>query len=307
MNPEVLAAIESTQSIPAAPQVVVRLLELTYDPNFKAPDVVRLMSSDPGIATDVLRIANSALFGARHHIESLQDAIVRLGIRKIRSLIIGRAMIENYRRTRSAVDQSYFWRRSLATAVIASRLADKLQSPQRELAFLGGLLCDIGIVILSHALPEKYKPIAALYAPQKSGLFVEQERSAVDVTHGEVGAKALERWSLPSEIVLAVRRHHDHTFDDLPPPTAALTKTIAAAGEISRVLCEATDPEAAVRTSRSAVSLLRMEPVILGEILPRVETDIAELAATLRIDVIPSRVYRMISEGIAGKIAATPV
>ena len=86
-----------------------------------AADVVKLLSTDPGIVTDLLRLANSSLFGGRQKITSLADAFTRLGVRRVRTLIVGRSMISSISNDRNIlIDTSYFWRRSLATAVLAS-------------------------------------------------------------------------------------------------------------------------------------------------------------------------------------------
>lgn len=305
MNPEIIKQIESSRAVPSPPQIVARLLQITNDPNYRQSDVIKLLSTDPGVVSDILRLANSALLGTGRKIASIDDALVRLGIRRVRTMVIGRSMVEQVNAgPGSAIDTSYYWRRSLATGVLASRFAETMTGVQRDVAFMAGLLCDVGVVILARALPQRYRPAADCYAPQHAEDLVNAELDAAGVAHPEVSAWALEKWGLPPEIVNSVRYHHSEA---IPENLASITRTagiLNGASELARLLCEAPNKPAIRGVCTWVAGKAGLALSTLASVLRHIEADVTELARQLKVDVIPSRVYTLIAEGIAEELAA---
>lgn len=306
MNQAVLKTIEATQAIPSAPHIVSRLLEITDDPDYRHDEVAKLLATDPGVASDVLRMANSALLGGLRKVGSISEAIVRLGIRQVRTLVIGRGMIDSIGQQKIAdLDMSYFWRRSLATAVLSSRIAEELGRIPRDIAFTGGLLADIGIIVLARALPVEYAAILRQYAPRGGGDMIIHEIEHFGGSHADVSAFALQDWSVPADVVQAVRLHHDTDITDAPELVTKLARIINAAGEIARFLCEAGSKEEVQRMCTWAMDLTDLRPRSLQRVLKLVESDITELASALHVDVIPSKVYALIAQGMTEQLEAT--
>lgn len=305
MEERIRRSIDDAHAVPSIPVVVTRLLEVTADPNYKLRDVVRVLSADAGIATDVVRLANSSLYGGTNKTASLDQAITRLGIKQVRKLVIARSLVSKLQTSQSElIDESYFWRRSLGTAVLAAHFADAVQGVERDSAFLAGLLSDIGVVILARAVPDDYRATAAFYTPRSEEDFRSHEQRALGTSHAEVGALALERWSLPQELVLAVRHHHDFQFEDESAGGAAvrLALLVNGAGEVASCLCEASDPVHIREVCTKAMQTVGLEISALPPILKRVQPEIEELADLLRLDIIPSKVYALIAESISGQL-----
>lgn len=308
MNSQVLSAIERTDAIPSPPQIVTRLLEITRDENFKQDEVVKLLGTDPGVSSDILRLANSAMFGVVRKIATLGQAITMLGIRRVRTLVIGRCMVDKLSGgEKTLIDASYYWRRSLATGVLSAQFADHVAPGQRDIAFMGGLLCDVGVVILSRALPDKYRAIAAEYAPQHGERFLENELKTLGITHAEVSAAALQKWNLPEEMVQAVRHSHDTSRPNISERAAQLAGVLNGAAQISQLLCEAPDKSSIASRCQEAMSLVGLDAVVLRHVLKKIEADIGEFASVLKVDVIPSRVYSLIADSIAEQLAEAAV
>ena len=89
---------------------------------------------------------------------------------------------------RGLMDPSYFWRRSLTSAVMGARLAKAVYPRKREEIFLSALLADIGLIILGRVFAQEYRPILECYGPRGTAITEERERSAVGASHGEVSA-----------------------------------------------------------------------------------------------------------------------
>ncbi len=305
MNPTILQRIETCQAIPSAPHIVSRLLEITDDPNYRHDEVAKLLATDPGIASDVLRMANSALLGGLRKVASISEAIVRLGIRQVRTLVISRGMINSIGEAKlSDLDMSYFWRRSLATAVLCSRIAEEIGRLPRDIAFTGGLLSDIGVIVLARALPVEYATILRQYSPRGGGDMVIHEVEQFGGSHADVSAIALQSWSVPAEVVQAVRHHHDTDLPEAPEIVTRLARVINAAGEIARFLCEAGGKDEVQRMCTWAMHLTDLRPRSLQRVLKLVESDIAELASALHVDVIPSKVYALIAQSMTEQLEA---
>ncbi len=300
MNKKLIQFIDRSDAIPSMPQIVTRLLEITKDENYAQSDVVNLLSTDPGVAGDILKLANSPLFGVTRQISSLMHACNLLGIKRIRTLVMGRCMVDKVNsKANTSIDISYYWRRSLATGVLAARFADKVAPKLREEAFIGGLLSDVGVVVLAQAIPDLYDKIAKAYQPHAPNDWMEQEKNTIGTSHAEVSALVLEKWALPEIMVQAVRYHHDQEPPhEIPEDTDLLARIIFGASELAKLICEAPEADDIRKSCKQAMDVVRLDISVFKHVLEEIETDIAELAQVLKIDVIPSRIYALIAEAI---------
>ncbi|MCH7700202.1 MAG: HDOD domain-containing protein [Planctomycetes bacterium] len=304
MNADVLEAIKKSAAVPSMPQVIVRFLEVIQDPSFEYTELVKVLSVDPGTVSDLLRLTNSALFGVRREVTNLRHALTLLGPRRTRSMVLGRYLVATLGDDVShGLDLSYFWRRSLSSAVLATRFASVVAPRLRDEAFISGLLADIGIPILAEAFPTPYAELAGRYAPRTKPFDCADELKAVGVTHAEVSAMVLDDWGLPDLICNAVRRHHSAPEPD--DDAAILSRILGATDRLAVVLCEAPDPETVGQVCVEATDAIGMDLKVFYDLLGDIENDIEELASTLRIDVISSTVYALIAKTIQGKLEVT--
>ncbi|MGB2984743.1 MAG: HDOD domain-containing protein [Phycisphaerae bacterium] len=297
MKAAVLETIKKSAAVPSMPQIVLRFLEIMQDPNFEYRDLVRVLSADPGTVSEVLRLANSALFGVRNRVVSLQHALTLLGPKRTRSLLLGRYLVDSMSKKQvGGLDMSYFWRRSLASSVIASHFAEAVTPRHRDEASIGALLADIGIPILAEAIPEAYQPIVAQFKPQGTPATAEQEQEAVEVTHAEVSAMILAHWKLPDDVTHAVNLHQSPNPGD--GTIATIARVLNASDHIAKLLCEIPDTEIISTVCTEATAFVGADMGILVKLLPTIESDIEELADALRIDVIPSNVYALVAKTV---------
>lgn len=303
MNASVLETIKKSAAVPSVPQVVLRFLEIMQDPNFEYRDLVKVLSADPGTVSEVLRLANSALFGIRSKVVSLQHALTLLGPKRTRSLLLGRYLVDSMSKKQvGGLDMSYFWRRSLTSSVVASHLAESVAARDQNEASVGALLGDIGIPILAEALSDAYAPVIAQYTPHGDFITPEREQEAVEVTHAEVSAMVMAHWRLPDEITNAVNLHQSRSPGDTPAAPAA--RILSASDRISKLLCELPKPETITTVCSEATAFAGVDIEVLVQLLPTIENDIEDLADALRIDVIPSNVYALIARTVQEQIAA---
>jgi putative nucleotidyltransferase with HDIG domain len=191
--------------LPSMPSAARKCLELLDDPQNGMTKVAAAIGRDPVIAGQVLRRAKSALMGRNSHVRTIDQAVARIGERQLRALLIDLSARKLFDSKNAAIRRATknLWEHSLAVAVFARAIAKRNHDADPEVAYLSGLLHDVG------------KPIAA-------SLLLEAERSAdrppeawlasgawlgvVLECHREVGVALARSWELPEEILLAIAR-----------------------------------------------------------------------------------------------------
>ncbi len=202
-------SIEVITDLPTLPTVVGRISSQIANPATNAADIGKLIEQDQALTTKVLRLVNSAYYGFPQQIKSIQHAVVILGFNKVKTIIITASVFGAFKRDKAkGLDLVRFWQHSLAAAISAKAAAEMLgMGHMAEDAFIGGLLHDIGKVILDQYQPAIYSPIVK-YAQDKGILLVEAEKEVMGLTHATVGEWIMERWRLPPTIVRMVADHH---------------------------------------------------------------------------------------------------
>jgi len=202
--------LEEIKLVPALPASAAEAVHIVQDPNASLTDLESIIECDAGLATNILRLANSAYFGGRGSIATVKDATVRLGTKRIVQLVITTAVAPRMKIPLSGYDMpaGALLAHSVATAVASEQMAHELHLAAPEYTYTAGLLHDIGKIVLGTYLNVEAKPIIDL-AFGESVSFEEAERRVLGIDHGEVGAALLSLWRLPEEIVNVVRFHHE--------------------------------------------------------------------------------------------------
>ena len=203
------ATIESITDLPTLPVVVAEISNQIGNPTTNAADIGKLIEQDQALTSKVLRLVNSAYYGFPKQIKSIQHAVVILGFNKVKTLIITASVFNAFKGGKAEGLNLYrFWQHSLGTALASKVAAEMIGiSHYSEEAFLGGLLHDLGKVILDQFQPAIYGPIVK-YANDKGILVVDAEMEVMGLTHANVGGWIMEKWRLPSTIVRMVADHH---------------------------------------------------------------------------------------------------
>ena len=206
------STIENITDLPTLPVVVARITSQIANPSTNAADIGRLIEQDQALTGKVLRLVNSAYYGFPKQIKSIQHAVVILGFNKVKPIIITASVFGAFRgRKPGGLDLRRFWQHSLATAITAKVAAEQIGVPHvAEEAFIGGLLHDIGKVVMDQYQPNIYAPIVK-YAKDKGILLIEAEKEVMGLTHATIGEWMMEKWRLPPSIVHMVSDHHSPT------------------------------------------------------------------------------------------------
>ncbi|HXG33032.1 MAG TPA: HDOD domain-containing protein [Bryobacteraceae bacterium] len=205
--PEVVGKdLPSLSKIPAFPPIVLRVLDLASNEEVDVRQLVELITADTALSAQLLRLANSPLFGMTARIDSVQHALVVLGLRRVHNLAMTAATSHYLRSALRIKELHRCWLHSLACALLNAELARLVSQPE-DTAYTAGLLHDIGRLGLLVAHPEKY--VELLQQLDGGGDALELERQAFGLDHCEAGEILAQRWGLPVEIQQAARRHHE--------------------------------------------------------------------------------------------------
>jgi putative nucleotidyltransferase with HDIG domain len=188
--------------LPALPEVAVKCLELAHDPDVRFSSIAALIERDPFIATRVIRLANSALFGGLARITSIEGAVARLGIRSLVGLLQELAAEQVFVSRDPAIRDAFrgIWEHCLGVAHLARDLAGVVRGTNPNTAYLAGLFHDIGKPVVASLLLENEKstPTGRLFVT--GGVW----KKVVDELHRDVGAILALRWFLPREVAGAI-------------------------------------------------------------------------------------------------------
>lgn len=190
----------------AMPEVMARLLLMFDDPNTSSSEVAAVLGRDAGLVARVLKVANSAFYGTRGDVATVQQAIVKLGFRTTKAVVLSSAVYASVKGSApEGIDLRPFWQHGLEVGVISMLLADEICGSYADECFVAGLLHDLGRVALACAFPERFREW--LNTPAQSWT-PEQETEAFGVDHARMGAYLCARWRFPELLVKAVADHH---------------------------------------------------------------------------------------------------
>jgi HD-like signal output (HDOD) protein len=187
--------------LPPMPIVAVKVLELLQDPDTSIKQLATTISLDAAVSARMLKIANSSMYGVSRQITTLQNALVLLGERTVRSLVLASSM--------SSVNKSYgllekmLWEESVGCALASRYLSTKLNVSNPDEAFLAGLFSNLGKIIRNNNEPERYRELVeAVY--NGAGDYSTLELEVFSVPYTTVGAAVLHSWKIAPLLVDSV-------------------------------------------------------------------------------------------------------
>ena len=276
---EVQGVLRNVIRVFTLPTVVQKILSMLDDPASDLRDIARLIESDPSISSQVLRFVNSAMFGMRTKITNVKQAVVTLGTRGTRRLILTTVAAGTFIRLNQDLGRA-LWTHSIRSATWCHELVTRIDRSLTDDAFTGGILHEIGSVILYQLYPEQMTRIQVLVDGGADPMG--SEIHFFGMTHTEVGAFLCRHWGFPPQVTQSVLHHHAavpilRALPDVPD----LTKAVHAACRLADVTAEglAADPPAGVNTD--FLEFHGLTPDVLRELGPQVEKKSQEMISVL--------------------------
>lgn len=203
---ESILAVVGARSIPPMPGAAQKAFQLSTDPNAEARDFVEVIESDEGLAARIIKIANSVFFDRGTPAKTIEGAVTVIGMNELRSLLSATTLSEIFP-SRDPL-RAQFWANDVATALIARQLAHRLLPQKQEIAFLAGLMHDVGKLLLVQRAYENYAKAVNLV--ERDGRpFESAEGEIFAFDHTEVGQLIGERWKFTTDLIEVIRHHHE--------------------------------------------------------------------------------------------------
>ena len=201
--------ISKLKDIKSFPQFVIETMKKLNDPESNAADVAKSLSRDEGLVLRILKLANSAAYGMSRNISNISEAIALLGYKSVSNIILAATVYSAMDKGLSgyALDRGELWRHSLMVAYTSRHLAKLTGKVGTEDAYVGGLLHDIGKVILNDYVRFGYGIIVKM-VEEKHIPFTEAESQVLGFDHAMIGEILVERWEMPEGYRIAVAYHH---------------------------------------------------------------------------------------------------
>jgi len=206
---QLMRKINEIQELPTLSTVFAQVLSLLQDINTPAEELARVIEKDQAMVPKLLKLVNSSFFGFADKVSSVQHAIMLLGFSTVRNAVLSVEVINalKLRRKIQDFDITRFWRHAIAVAVIGRHLDEMTGKQYREDAFAGGLIHDIGKIVMAYYFIDRFE--ATWKSMHRDNLyFWEAERLHFPIDHAAIGAQLAKRWNLPDRLKNVVAHHH---------------------------------------------------------------------------------------------------
>jgi len=220
--------------IPPIPVVIVELLKALNDENANMNDIARIIAKDPPMSMNVLKVANSAFYRLTNKVATVDHAVRMLGVKELGMICVSCGAYQAVKPPADSetFDINEFWKHSVATGVIAKKICAELSVGDKNTIYFGGLLHDIGKVVLDRFAHEVYK-IVIQVTHEECLPMIEAEKRIIGESHDTIGGMIMERWKFPFALADVARYHHAIAL--CPEETRPTVAVCALADELARV------------------------------------------------------------------------
>jgi diguanylate cyclase (GGDEF)-like protein/putative nucleotidyltransferase with HDIG domain len=196
--------------LPTFPQVAAKILAATQDESRSVQDVARLIERDQAVATKMLRVANSAMFGSRRQIRTVPHAAAMLGMENVRKYTLAIAVFGAAAMGDESLEEARRreWIHALAVAVTSRALGERLETGDPSSLVVAGLVHDAGKAALEVVRPGRYAQVVSRAKERRLDLL-SAERTVYGTDHCLVGAEMARLWALPEDLEQVMASHHD--------------------------------------------------------------------------------------------------
>jgi putative nucleotidyltransferase with HDIG domain len=223
--------VRSIAGLKPIPHVVNKIMAISQDPDSSMAQLADVISFDAMATANLLKAANSAYYGCSKKFDSIHQASVFLGMEEVVDLVLMTSSAENLKRPQKGygLTAGDLWRYSVASALLARKLATAKAMADVHFIFTAALLKDIGKVVLEQYVGDGLQKIQALVSEGNCS-FREAEKAVIGIDHAELGGMVARVWQFSPMMVEIIANHHQ-------PGLAALAKEETAIVHAGDVLC----------------------------------------------------------------------
>lgn len=258
----IIASFHMLPTIPAAASQAIQLLNKS-DPDLS--EVADVILADQVITARVIRIINSPLYKMLHEVESVKQALIYLGPQKVFEIILTSCFLEvTDNRAVADIRPQSCWEHSFGVALVARKLAEQSNTVRPEMAYVAGILHDVGEVILMHQRQEQFRQAVLLSMEREIDLY-EAEKEVFGTTHCEIGALLANQWRFPELLAHVIQHHHDNWLEIQSPAAQVVHLADQICNDIGLACCvEPAQPGVGAGVYRVQLSELEKQFARLG-------------------------------------------
>ncbi|TWT99799.1 HDOD domain protein [Botrimarina colliarenosi] len=241
-TPTLAAIADRAGKLHSPPAVAMEVLRLTDEPQIDARALCRCIEGDPALASKLLRVVNSSLYGLPQEVASLSQAIALLGVKPLKLLVLGFSLPEGIAEGLTGGALQRYWTETLTTAAAARRFAVAGWGRLGDEALAAGLMQGVGQLVLLSQLGDEYASLIDAVASSKPRggqrpTLAAIETQSLGFEHRELSAEMLRRWNLPLSIAEAINQQAgDNNLDHLTGDTACLAQSLRLANLLTQIL-----------------------------------------------------------------------
>ena len=277
-----LKKIADGDGLPSLSPLTIQLVELAADDRSSASDLANIIEKDPALTTRLLRLVNSAFFGRREQITSVPRGVVQVGFNEVRVMALSLSLRDTFPLGKvGGMHYDHFWKTSLYRALIAKNFAKSARSTDvnPEDAFVGGLILEIGMLMLFNACPDEMREVfPGGNIPLEKAIVWEEEN--LGINHRKAGRLVLQRWRFPGHLVESQKYFGPKA---LQPDKPLLCNILELASEATEVFFgQRTE---LYQLQEAAKRLLKLDSESVNSILAETFDSIEEMAKYLQIEI----------------------
>lgn len=201
--------LKESEQIEPVPQVVHQLMELAEDSETPVSEITDLILYEPVVTANLLKLANSAAFGLKRKVDSVQDAVVMLGLKQVVKIVLLGGTTKPMKSAHQGYDleEGRLWKQSVSCALIASAIAEALDSPAQNIVFTAALLKDIGVIVLDRYMEPALNRIRTIM--EDDGIpLTEAEKQVLGIDHAHLGGRIAGNWNFSESLTGIIQHHH---------------------------------------------------------------------------------------------------
>ncbi len=251
--------IKGEVDVASLPTVYTRIVELLNHPSTSSHQVAKVISKDANLTVRLLRLVNSPFYGFSGKIDSVSRAVSLLGMNELLSLTLGITVIKQFQNISvDLLSMDSFWRHSIRCALFSKILAGHLGEKDTEKFFVGGLLHDVGRLVMLDRMAPQYSA-AIIKARQDQLPMYRAEQDCLKTDHSIVGKLLAEKWRLSPALIRMIGSHHS--------PRLAQYSTEACVVHIADILAHACGDEMMLVNEVPVLQTKAWEELGLSEVL----------------------------------------
>lgn len=200
--------VDDVAALVSPPDVCFKVMNLVGSEDSSANALAEVISMDPSLTARLLKIVNSAYYNFSRKIDTVSRAVMVIGEQELFSLVIAVTAVNSFNNIANGlVNMDVFWRHSLYTGLYARNIAKQCRILHPERLFIGGLLHDIGSLVMYYQVPDTAKEILMIGNGDEEVVTAAEDK-LLGFSHADLGGLLAKIWLLPDELQSAIRYHH---------------------------------------------------------------------------------------------------